>query len=301
MITPVTGYILALITACCWAQNSVAYSIAGKRVTSHTVTHVRLWFAFPALLLVHFLFLRSFFPAINDVEAFWFLAVSGFTGFFITDICIFKAFVDLGPREGMVMMSLAPILTVIFAWIFLDENLSILQLLGIAVTVGGVVWVILEEGQKRKEDKNLKLVQGVVAGLTGALMQAISMVLAKSGMVGEIHPISGNVVRVAFGLLGLIAFSLVRRQFVNDFRKMKDRKALALIGTSAMIGPVLGMICALFALSAAEAGIVTTFMQVTPVILIPVDIFVFKKKLTYGAVVGTIMAVAGAAILFAVG
>ncbi len=300
MIAPAWGYTLALVTACCWAQNSVAYSIAGKRVTSHTVTHVRLWFAFPVLLLIHFFVLKSWVPIVGDPAGFWFLAASGFTGFFITDICIFKAFVDIGPREGMVMMSLAPIITAVLAWIFLPgEKLTFPQLIAIAVTIGGVVWVILEEGQKNKTSKNPHLVPGVIAGITGALMQAVSMIFLKKGSLYGVHPVSGNLIRVWAGLIGLTLFALVRKQFFNDMKKMKDRKALLLISTAAMIGPVIGMIAAFYAAVIAKVGVVTTLMQVTPVILIPVDVFVLKKKLTWGAVVGTVMVVAGAVMLFA--
>ena len=285
-------------TAFCWAQNSVAYSIAGKRVTSHTVTHIRLWVALPVLIIIHYVFCNTFLPSYIGFEGFWFLAISGFTGFFITDICLFKTFVDLGPREGMVIMSLSPILGVIFAWIFLDEFLSLFQIVGILITIAGVTWVILEEHQKKV--KNPHLVAGVAAGLTAAVMQAVSLILAKKGMSEATltQSVSGNLIRVIFGLAGLALFSLIRKNFIQDFRKMKDRKAFTLIAVAAVIGPVIGMIAGLYALTLAKVGIVTTLMQLTPVILIPVEVFVLKKKLKAGAVFGTLLAVVGAVMLF---
>jgi drug/metabolite transporter (DMT)-like permease len=296
MDSQLLGYLLAIGTACCWAQNSVGYSFAGKRVTSHTVAHIRLWLAFPMLLLVHFSFCGTLFPAYTD--GFWFLAISGFTGFFICDVCMFKAFVDIGPREGMVLMSLSPILGALFAWMFLNESLTFLQITGILITVAGVGWVIHSE--KQKEVKNPHLVTGTIAGIVAAVMQAVSMVIAKQG-IGESslsESVSGNLIRVTFGLIGITFFALFRRTFIKDFKKMRDGKTLGVLAICALVGPVAGMIAGLYSLTLAKVGIVTTLMQLAPVLLIPYEIFVLKAKLKPGAIIGTVMAVAGAAMLF---
>lgn len=284
--------------AFCWAQNSVSYSITGKRVSSQTVAHIRLWISLPLIVLVHYIFCSSFLPQSIDSDDFYYLALSGFTGFFITDVCLFKTFVDLGPREGMVIMCLSPILSFVFAWIFLDEHLTILQIIGILITVAGVAWVILEEHQK--EIKNPHLVEGVIVGLTAAVMQAVSLILAKKGMSEATftQSISGNLIRVFFGLAGLVAFAMLRKNFILDFKKMKDYKTLSIIALAAFVGPVVGMIASLYALTLAKVGIVTTLMQLSPIILIPVEVFIFKKKLGKGAVLGTLLAVLGAAMLF---
>ena len=63
-------------------------------------------------------------------------------------------------------------------------------------------------------------------------------------------------------------------------------------------GPVGGIISTLYALTMAPVGIVTTIMQISPIMLLPVDRFVFKKRIPVGAVFGTLMAVGGAMLLF---
>ena len=298
MIAPVYGYLLAILTSCCWAQNSVSYAIAGKRVTSHTVTNIRTLIAFPALVIVHLCFFGTLWPDDMDMVSIGYLALSGFTGFFITDICLFKTFVDLGPREGLVIMSLSPILSAIFSWILLAEQLSPVQIIGVLVTILGVMVVLLEKGKETKQHP--MFVSGLIAGIVAVVMQAVSMILAKKGMECNVHPVSGNLVRLGAGLAGIVVFAAIRGEFVNDIRKMSDRRSLALIALAAMIGPVLGMILALYALASAPVGIVTTLMQITPVILLPVDHFIFKKKLTWRSIAGTLMAATGAGILFAV-
>ena len=61
-MNPLLGQLYALVTAGCWAQNSIVYSLAGKRVGSRSVTHIRLWIAFPVIILVNFLITRELTP-----------------------------------------------------------------------------------------------------------------------------------------------------------------------------------------------------------------------------------------------
>lgn len=300
----ILGQIFALFTAGCWAHNSIVYSEAGKRVGSSTVTHIRLWIALPAMAVVHFFFLGTLFPAGQDISNYLYLGLSGFFGFFIADLFIFRGFVDAGPRETMVVMTLGPIFSTLLSWIFLHEALNLLEITGIAATVGGVIWVVLEEGahgrgtEGAEREAHTKKMKGALFALAGAFTQSVGLLLAKAGLVSGLHPVSGNMIRISAGLAGLIVYALVRGQLVKDFVKMGDRKSLLLIGSGALVGPVLGMILSLTALSMAPVGIVTALMQTTPIWLLPLDHFIFKKQITRGAVAGTFIAIGGTVLLF---
>ncbi len=298
-MSPIIGHIFALLTAGCWAQNSIVYAAAGKRVTSRTVTHIRLWIALPVIFIVNLIFTGTLFPSGFSGSTYIYMGASGFLGFCVADLFIFYAFVEIGPRETLVVLTLSPIFSTIISWIFLHEILSPLQVLGILATIGGVIWVVLVEKKgKEKRNKNERL--GLLFAFLGAASQACGMVLAKQGLASGIHPVSSNLLRICAGVAGLAVFSLIRRNFIADFRKMKDTRALLLIGTGAIIGPVLGIILTMFALTLAPVGIVTTIMQTSPIMLLPVDRFVFKKEIPWGAVGGTVLAIGGAAGLFLV-
>ena len=291
------GQLFALLTAACWAQNSLVYSFAGRRVGSSAVTHIRLWVALPAIMVIHLLFFGTFLPLHLPQTGYIYLGASGFIGFFLADLFIFKAFVDLGPRETLVVMTLSPIFSTILSWIFLSETLAVWQLLGILITIGGGAWVILEE-RSNPEKRSRRQAAGVLFAFLGAFTQAAGMVLAKGGVVSGVHPISANAVRISAGLAGLILFALLRGTFIGDFRKMKDTKALAYTSAGALVGPVLGIILTLYAFQWAPVGIVTALMQTSPIMLLPVEHYVFKKRITPGAIAGTVLAIAGAGLLF---
>lgn len=296
-MNPLLGQLCALVTAGCWAQNSIVYAFAGKRVGSRSVTHIRLWIAFPVIILVNFIFTRELIPLNIPVQAVLYLFASGFMGFFLADLFIFRAFVELGPRETMVIMTLSPIFSVVISWFLLGEHLSLIQIGGILATILGVMWVTYVEGKAGSRGKgNAKA--GILFALLGSVVQALAFILAKQGLNFDVFPVTGNMLRITAGLGGVVIYTLVTGRFVEDFRNMRDRRALLLISEGALVGPVLGMIMSLYALSLAPVGIVTTIMQISPIILLPVDRFIFKKQIPSGAVGGTFMAVGGAALLF---
>ena len=301
-MSAILGQLFALVTAACWAQNSIVYSFAGRRVGSTTVTHIRLWIALPVVILLHLLFTGRVLPLDLTGKSYLYLSISGFAGFCLADLFIFKAFVDIGHRETLVIMTTSPIFSTIVSWIILGEVLSALQVTGIALTVAGVAWVVFVEGKnsaaKENHPADRKAALGVLFAFLGAFTQAIGLSLAKYGLGSEVHPISANVLRISAGLVGLVVFALIRGQLTNDFRKMRDRVALLQITTGALIGPVLGIIMTLYALTMAPVGVVTTIMQVSPIMLLPIDRFIFKKRIPPGAVLGTLIAVGGAMLLF---
>ena len=156
---------------------------------------------------------------------------------------------------------------------------------------------------KKSANKQKKkiLPSGVIAGLLGAITQALAMVLAKGGMEGSVHSISANVIRLGFGLAALVFYSLIRKSFVSDFTKFSGKvgkKNLLLIVFAALVGPILGILLYLQALKMAPVGIVTTLSQMSPIILLPIDKFVYKRYVSPFATIGTLLAVFGTILLF---
>lgn len=293
----ILGQIFGLLTALCWAQNSLIYSHLGKKTGSDAVTHIRLWLALPVMLLVNYLFTGQFSPFQIPLQPLIFILFSGFFGFFVADLFLFRAFVEIGPREALVVMTTSPVFSLIFSWVFLQETLSFIQIIGILIILAGVIWVILEE----KEDDNKgqhRGARGVLYALLGALTQAIGLIFAKMGMLEGVHPVSTNFLRIIAGLTGLFIYSLLRGKVKSDFLAFRSLRKLALLFFAVIVGPVLGIILSLYALNWAPVGIVTTLMQVSPVLLLPVDIFLFKKKVGWGGISGTLLAVGGTTLLF---
>lgn len=293
----IIGQIFALLTALCWAQNSIIYAYLGRKNGSDAVTHIRLWVALPIMLLLNLAFTGQILPTGLSAGSFFLVFFSGFFGFFIADLFLFRAFVEIGPREALVVMTTSPVFSLVFSWIMLGEKLSLIRIGGIFIILTGIIWVILEEKEDGSGGKGRNW-RGIIYGSLAALTQAVGLVFAKMAMTGGVHPVTTNLIRISAGLSGLFIYSLLKGRVRSDFASFRDFRRFFLLLFAVVIGPVLGIILSLYAMNRAPVGIVTTLMQVSPVMLLPFDIFILKKKVSAGAIAGTLLAVGGTTFLF---
>ena len=296
-MNPLHGEIAALLTAVCWTYNSIVFSRAGRRVGSPTVNHIRLWVAMAALLVVHSVAHGSPLAlSLGGRNTLW-LALSGVVGYVIGDSLLFEAFVLIGARISMLLMLLSPIFSSIMAWIILGEHLAPLEILAILVTVAGIALVVSSSsGVDNQQRRRFRL--GILMGIGGAAGQAGGLLLSKMGMAGGVSVISANQIRVIAALAVMAPFYLISGRLHRDFTRMRDRKAFRDISRGALIGPVLGVILSLVAIRNAPIGVASTLMSLAPVLLLPISRYLFHERITWQAVAGTVVALAGSAMLF---
>ncbi len=118
------GEYAALITALCWTFNSLFFSLAGRKVGSQVVNHLRLWIAFIFMGIINLLSFKLFFPYKLPSRSIFFLSLSGLIGFTLGDAALFESLVLIGPRLSMTIMATNPIIGAILSWIILDEKLG---------------------------------------------------------------------------------------------------------------------------------------------------------------------------------
>jgi drug/metabolite transporter (DMT)-like permease len=145
-----------------------------------------------------------------------------------------------------------------------------------------------------------QLWRGVLLGVGGALGQSVGLVFSMKGLAGGFPPISANVIRVTAGLVALLLYLGATGRLGGTLGGLRDGRAAAFIGLGAVTGPVLGVVLSLVAIARAPMGVAATLMSLSPVILLPVSHFVFKEKVGGHAILGTLLALAGAAALFLV-
>ena len=68
----------------------------------------------------------------------------------------------------------------------------------------------------------------------------------------------------------------------------------------AAAGPTIAVTLTLFAIQNAEVGVASTLTSLTPIILLPAGYFAFKERFGWQAIVGTLLAITGVALLFLV-
>ena len=289
------GEAAALLTALCWSLNSVCFTVAGRRVGSAAVNIGRLLMAWVVLVLVHLTLYGSLFPMQAGSSRLGWLGVSGLIGFALGDAVLFEAFVLIGARLAMLLMTLSPIFSALLAWLFLGQSLSLAKLVAMVVTLGGIAWVVWGEGD---HEAHPHLARGILLGVGGALGQSIGLVCSKFGLAGGFPPVSANLIRVTAGVAALLLYFVATGRLRGSLNSLRDGRATAFIGLGAVTGPVLGVVLSLIAIAKAPMGVAATLMSLSPILLLPVSHFVFKEKVGGHAVLGTLLALAGAAALF---
>ncbi|MBD3168185.1 MAG: EamA family transporter [candidate division Zixibacteria bacterium] len=294
------GEIAALSTALCWAFTSVFFTLGGRRVGSVVVNRVRLLMALVFLSMTNFILYGNFIPIHAEPERWMWLGLSGIIGFIIGDGMLFQAFVVIGPRLSMLLMSLVPVISTLVAYFWFGETLTVYELAAMGITLAGISWVVSERNKNANQPEDLtfkQLLGGIALGIGGAAGQALGLLASKKGLGGGFPPLSANLIRVfvAGVLMWIYAFSSGRARYTIS--RLADKKATLFILGGSIFGPFVGVWLSLVAIDHARIGIASTLMALTPILIIPLAYWIFRDKLTLGAVFGTIVAVSGAVLL----
>jgi drug/metabolite transporter (DMT)-like permease len=292
MLNTHIGEFAALAVSVCWTMSALFFQKAGDKIGSLSVNFIRLAMAF-LLLGLTTLFTRSMFLPFDATLYQWFwLGFSGFIGFFLGDLFLFKSYSVIGSRTAALIMSFAPMLTAIIGWFFLSEKLSALNMIAIFVSLSGTVIAIANKKMKL----NIPF-KGFLLAFGGALGQAGGLILSKKGM-GDYDPIAATQIRAIFGLISfviLITF-LGRWTRVKEAAKHKAGMRSVLVGS--FFGPFIGVALSLFAIQQTKTGIASTLMALVPILIIWPSAIMFNEKIKPQHIIGALISIIGASLFF---
>jgi len=293
------GEIAALATAVCWAATSLFFTIAGKQVGSQLVNRARLPLAAFCLAITHLLWQGEALPLHAEPSRWGWLGVSAISGLVLGDAMLFQAFVLIGTRLSMLLMTLTPVIGALLAWVFLGETLSLLEIAAIIVTMSSIAWVVSEQRNSNSVNGNPRnYVIGVLYGIGGASGQALGLILSKRGMVGDFPALSASLMRLTTASVVIWLWALIQGQLRPTIEGLRIRSARWAILGGTLVGPFVGMTLSLAAIQLAPVGIASTLMALAPVILLPLAYWIFKERITQRAIVGTVVAMVGVAMIF---
>lgn len=293
---PFAGELASLLVAVLWTGCSIAFSEAAIRVGSVYLNITRMLFACTFLSIT--ILLMGFSVSLSASQIFY-LALSGFIGLVFGDTFLFKAYQHIGPRLGMLIMSLAPPISALFAFIFLKETLSMLGIIGIAVTIFGIGLVVLQREERPTSKYKISKI-GIFYAFLGAIGQGVGLVFAKFAFnEGEINGFVATFFRVSIAILIFYPIYVYSTKCPNPLKVYyKDKTALIYTIVGSILGPFLGITFSMIAISYTKVGIASTIMASVPILMLPVSKYFFKEKLSWKSVAGAVLAVGGIALLF---
>lgn len=303
------GQLLALATAVLWTGSAVAWTSAGRYVGALPISSVRLLLAGGLLLIHGWLTRGSALPTDATVRQASILGLSGFTGFFLSDLCLFKAFLVIGPRQALMVFSLVPPMAALMSWIVLGSPLSPIKWLAMLVTLAGVIWVVAEQPRTREEGRTSaefatdqlrkrrgERLFGAALALAAAFWQAVSLLLTKIGLT-DYDAAAATTLRVLGGGVGYILLISLLGRWSVIIATLRAPRVMMILTAGAVVGPYLGVICYVESLRHCHAGVVATIVATMPVLILPVSALIYNDRITLRAVCGAVVSVVGVGLL----
>lgn len=306
------GETISLIVAFSWTISAVCAEVASKRIGTLQLNVIRLILSLIFLGVTMYVVTGSPLPLYADGKAWLWLSLSGFVGYVLGDYCLFNSYLLIGSRFGQLFMTLAPLAAAISGWILLGERLSMQAWLGMFVTMSGISISILNRGKEKGHKLELKLpVKGVLLGIGAGIGQGVGLVLSKMGMnyyelsipegmetIHSLVPFASTWVRALTGAICFLIVMYFQKEFYTLPIAFKNKKGMLAAVFTTISGPFIGVSLSLMAVKYTEAGIASTLMALTPIIILLPSYLFFKQKITWMEIVGAFISVFGVSLFF---
>lgn len=315
--------ILALCAAACIAASGMLVSELNGRVD---VIRLARWQMCAAFAMTAFAALIASGWATIGREEFGDLALSSLFGIMIASTTYFAGIFIAGPRVTALLFTLASPFSLALGYIFLGEEVTIRQLLGVALVLAGIGMAV---GLRRRETVSAvegpasaaggsvtRLPEaldgeaaaqrtgsaggvstlGIVLGVVTALGQALGSLFARPAMEAGVEPFAAMAVRSGLAALFFLALSIL------PFKALKQPYSfnpsdLGVAVIAAFFGTGLGMSLLMAALKTGNVGIVTTLSSMTPIMILPMVWLRSGVAPLPAAWAGAAVAVAGTALI----
>lgn len=301
------GEAIALLTTLCWSIGIFPFTEAAKRFGTAALNQYRLllaWLIISAILLCCYSFSITGLFSRPGLYHYLYLGLSGIVGFTIGDYFSFASFKILGPKLGSLYTTFAPGAALLVGFLVLGQKINLTGMVGIAITLIGVAWLTLS---KKDESSSKKAGfsrdrRGVLYGVIGAVCQGSGLVLSKLGLdyYAEKLPTMHAVwIRLLFAFLAAFFVAAVTGNLWKNTKPVVTNQSNGLIymvlGT--LFGPVAGVTLSLVAIQHLHVAAAQTIFALLPVMVLPINYFYYKEKITTAAVCSCLIALLGVMIL----
>ena len=302
------GELISIGVAFSWTATALLSEFGSKRVGNLTLNLTRMAITLIFSAIMFWMMTGSPLPAGASNEAYLWMMLSGLVGYVIGDYCLFQCYIIIGSKFGQLFMTLAPIAAAITAWFTLGQQIRPQSMLAMAVTLAGIASSVLGRGDHHKLSLKLPL-SGVLFAIGAAVCQGVGLVLSKIGMnhyeaslstqlEAWMLPFHANFFRCVAGIVGFALLMALTEGFAPLRKGMHDRKGMAAAVLTTIFGPFVGVGCSLLAVQYTAAGIASTLMALTPIIIILPAYWIFKQPITAKSLVGAFISVIGVSLFF---
>jgi drug/metabolite transporter (DMT)-like permease len=235
------------------------------------------------------------------------MGLSGTIALGIGDYFGLKMYTILSPRYGSVLTTLAPAMALMMGIILLDEHMNFIGICGMLITILGVTNMSLgrKERSSIPDHGHGSIYKGIIFGLILAACNGCALAISKKGFMeqassGEpLHPITGSFIRYFIATVIVVVFMLLKKILVKNIRNIfrQPMPVLQIAGLGVLLGPLLALSFAMFAIQTIDVAVTQTIFSLVPVVTLLISHFILKEKITWNSLIGVSIAVTGVCIL----
>ena len=291
-------YFLALSAAFCWSLASLISTDISRKLGAIGFNRLRLIIV--SIMLILFTTYENSWSSIN-VDFLFIIIISGIIGIFLGDTLLFLALQRIGPRRNNILFSLAAPFTIFLNIFILNEKMTFYEFLGCSLVFLGVVIAIFygdsKNNQHRWEKIEGSIKFGIFFGILAALGQAIGIIMMKPILNSGADPVASAAIRTSISAI-LLSFTFFSKNALIVDKVQYSLKIISKTIISGFLGMALGMSLLLIALQKGDAGIIVTLSSTSPVMILFLIWIITKKMPSFGAWIGTLIAIFGTSLIF---
>ncbi|NOZ54001.1 MAG: DMT family transporter [Gammaproteobacteria bacterium] len=281
----------ALASALLWAMSAMLFQQVGRHVSASAMN---LFKGIVAILCMGVLLLPSGIAEMGISSAVY-LALSGLVGICLGDTLYFLTINRLGARLTLLISSLIPVVTALFAALLLGERIDAVAWLGLFLTITGVTFVLWERTVGSPGFMQWRM--GLVLGVLFVLANALGIIFTKVG-VQSLPALDATFIRTVWAVAGLTFWGLACRSLFNWWGPLKDRATFNRLLLASVIGAFVGTWLSIVALKYTHVAVAVTLNSTSPLFILPIAAWVLKERISVRAVSGALVAVGGIALYF---
>src|SRR6185436_9846256 len=132
--------------------------------------------------------------------------------------------------------------------------------------------------------------------------QGLGLVISKFGMDSceeKLPTLHAVWIRLLFAFMAAFFISAIMRSMKKNSRPIfqNQNNGLPYLAAGTLFGPVLGVSLSLLTIQYLEVAAAQTIFSLLPIMVLPINYFYYKERLTFQSIFGSLVAVLGVFIL----
>jgi drug/metabolite transporter (DMT)-like permease len=286
------GEAAALGAAVLWALTANMLTSQTRTIRAIPLSALRLLFG--SIVFVALLVPSGALSELQDMSAKTALSMvaSGALGLGVGDTLYIASLGLLGAARTFPISGASyPLLTFVLAASFLDEEVTVIMVLGALLIVAGLCLLVMDTGSSPQVSVRVgTAAQGVVLAIAAAGFWALATTWLKLGS-GDLGAIAAGSLRVPAAALCMtaIAASGPARFHVRNY----GSRSLAIVGAAGLLGSGVAASLFIFSVQEAGAGKAAILSSTAPLFALPLSVLLLSERLTPRIVMGTIVSILG--------